>query len=459
VPSVRIDWATIKDKLDDVTAVYLLTHRQASLILSNIESLEWKATYRDFDYDYSDYDELQLEVADLHHNLTMPVNLVDIITYIDEIESLLRALNTQSQCCIQQDFSDGNLYTDSIVDGVGDVPQNIVDAGYASSSSDWAGFDDYKCLIANIQIENMVSQLRTLAPYVDNAGAIIGGIATVTAILGAILTGTASFLVIGLIGSLAAAAEMINNVTSGALLETLADELWSKKDEAACAIYLGDGADLAVAEFKSWIDEEFNVVDATILKNMNLNGNIKALYAGRHDQQNIAQKLADAGFDVQNFDCSGCSAPVGPVQLLLNPDFTTDLSLWTVSGWVWEASNNNQYGIMKGDPARTTFDASRIKSSNFTIPSGRTAVYFRYSTRRYTAFDIATYLYLYRASDNALIWSQTDVVNKGTQVWITRQLANKTVVPGETYYIRVGVQCLGGSTNPRYDFMYLWTTT
>ena len=304
MPVIQLDWVKLIARFADVTGLYFLTHRQASLLLSLTEQLTWEKTYRAFDYDFDDWDTVQLEVADLQRYLTMPVNLVDLIGYIDEIEELLLALQVTANCCDgNSDISDGDLFTDVVVDGVGDVPQNIIDAGYAEDVDDWDGFDDYKCMISHVIVDSMEAKLRKLAPFVDSAGVIIGGIATLTSIVTVIFSGGLSVLALGLIAATGSTALLYKLLTSGSFLIGIADDVSDDHDELACAVYNGDGSAGSLASLDDKIDELYDVPVTTILQNLNLGPELKALYAGRYKEQDIAQALVDAGYELIDFDC------------------------------------------------------------------------------------------------------------------------------------------------------------
>ncbi|GAH45439.1 unnamed protein product, partial [marine sediment metagenome] len=66
--------------------------------------------------------------------------MLDLLTQIRD--------NTGIYCCGVVDITDGDEFTDVVEDGEGEVPQNIIDAGYAEDVDDWAGFYDYKCMIS-----------------------------------------------------------------------------------------------------------------------------------------------------------------------------------------------------------------------------------------------------------------------------------------------------------------------
>ncbi len=324
MPVIQIDWETIKTLFADDTEIIALTSRQRALLLSLSEQLHWEKTFRDFGYDWDDKDTLDTEIADLQHNLTMPVNLTDLIGYIDDIESLLTALVNQAGCCGQTDPTDGTWYTDDVVDGVGDVPQNIIDAGYASDVDDWDGFYDYKCMIMHLWVSQVESDLRDLAPYISNGIVIIGGIATVLGAVATIATGGTA-LAIAIFASAATAGELsiglLSLLDSGT--ESLADKIADDHDELVCAMMQADGVQDA---FDIWMDlaANYSALEMVVLRNLNVSARLRALYAGRYDQQDIAQKMADNGLDPAEYDCACVETPPAPTGYHLeHPTYNT----------------------------------------------------------------------------------------------------------------------------------------
>lgn len=218
--------------------------------------------------------------------------------------------NTGIYCCDVVDVSDGDQYTDEVEDGVGDVPQNIIDAGYADDAADWDGFDDYKCMIAHLMIENIQAQVAKIESFMLPTGAMAGGVVALAAIMAAILTGGAAILVYGIVVAIG-----LTSVVYAALaligeagMSDLVDDLVTHYDALVCSIYEADGSAAAVVALKDEIDELFNPVPATILKALNLPVQLKALYNGRYDQQDIAEILADDGYDLGDYTCVPCGA-------------------------------------------------------------------------------------------------------------------------------------------------------
>jgi hypothetical protein len=311
VPILSIDWPEIKNKLAGDTCLFALTNRQSAILLSLSEQLTWSKTWRVDGYDFSDKDELDAEIADLQAQLAMPVNISTIISLIDEVEDLLRSIDAHSQCCGEVDPFFGDTYTDPVIDGEGSVPQDIIDAGYADDANDWDGFEDYKCMISHIMIDSMELSLRQFIPLFGSSGEILGGIGSVAAVLGVILTATGP-IAVGIIGVLGAVGGFMTALLGlgEVATEALADSIAENHDELVCAIYQADGSSAAVDALKDKIDELYSDLNALLLKNMNIEASLKALYAGRYDQENIAQNLADSEFDTADYTCTCTAQPV-----------------------------------------------------------------------------------------------------------------------------------------------------
>ena len=227
---------------------------------------------------------------------------------------MLRGIQSITNCCDGDDITGGDQYTDPVVDGVGDVPQNIIDAGYATDAADWTGFADYKCMIAHVMVDQMELRLRKLHTLVDDTGDILGGVAVavtiITTVFTTILTGGISVMALGIIASTGVGAVLWKAITDATDLNLLADAVATNHEELVCSIKWGDGSADSVENLKLKIDDLFTGSSAIILKNLNLEPTLKALYSGGYDQQDIAQILVDAGYDTADFDCA-CMGQIG----------------------------------------------------------------------------------------------------------------------------------------------------
>jgi hypothetical protein len=251
----------------------------------------------------------------------------DLLTTLQE---LLDAVKSQPVCCGDQDLTDGRQYTDEVVDGVGDVPQNIIDAGYAEDAADWTGFADYKCMISHLAVEHVESFFREIAPHISDTGIVIGGVGVVGALIGAILTVAGLPISAGIIVALGAAAAIWSWITSEGrdAVQDLADEIATNRSELACAIYQGDGVSDSVADFNDKVDELFTPLNAIAIKAIALEPQLRAMYAGRYDQEDIAQSLADKGYAVTGYLCT-CDDPPDPWELVPDAKMQSPAAYWT----------------------------------------------------------------------------------------------------------------------------------
>jgi hypothetical protein len=228
--------------------------------------------------------------------------------YCEDLLTTLKALlaATQSlECCGEQDITDGEQFTDDVVDGVGDVPQNIIDAGYAEDSEDWAGFTSYKCMISHLAVDHIETFFREIAPLIDDTGIVLGGVGVTGALLGAILTVIGLPISAGIIVALGAASAIWAWITryGKSAVEDIADELAIHHDALACAIYEADGVSDAIDDFNDEVDSLFGGIDAVAIKAVGFEPQLRAMYSGRYNQEDIAQKMADLGYETINYVC------------------------------------------------------------------------------------------------------------------------------------------------------------
>lgn len=264
--------------------------------------------------------------------------------------------NTGIYCCDVVDVSDGDQYTDVVEDEVGDVPQNIIDAGYATGVTDWDGFYDYKCMISHVMVTNMQAQCEKILNIIDQSGAALVGVVALAAIMATILTAGGAVLVYGIVLAIIGAAGLYAALAEvgEAGMPDLIDAVEEHHDALACAIYQSDGSDDAAVALKSEIDALFNVAQAALLKNLNLPAQLKALYAARYDQQDIAEIMADNGYDVLDYDCSDC----GEEGLFMDYQFPSDVQGWSAGSDVGTTWTDNHLICNPAGPASWKGQAS-----------------------------------------------------------------------------------------------------
>jgi hypothetical protein len=252
----------------------------------------------------------------------------------DDVAEILAIMQLGNSCCDEEDITDGDRYTDRVEDGVGDVPQNIIDAGYAEDAADWAGFDDYKCMIAHVTVNQFEARLREIDEIVERAGPYLALAAALSAILGVIVATGGLAIVFGILAGIGTVSALYYALIEFGPVGDLADDVATNHDALACAIYFSDGDEDALISLNDKIDELFSVPEALILKNLNLGPTLKLLYAGRYDQQDIAEILEAAGYDVEGFDCTCEDEQIG--EFLTLTDFEDQgWGEWQREGVTW----------------------------------------------------------------------------------------------------------------------------
>jgi hypothetical protein len=277
------------------------------------------------------------------YDLTMDCwNMACLEELQDNVAEILAIMQMGNPCCDEQDVSDGDRYTDRVTDGEGDVPQNIIDAGYADDAADWEAFDDYKCMISHVIVDQLDARLLEIAPIVNQFGMVFGGAIALAGILAAVFSAGSVAFIYGLIAATGTVGALYANLLEGDLLQILAGKVSDNHDELACAVYQSDGDEGALVALNDKIDELFSVVEAIIVKSLNLGPTLKALYSGRYDQQDIAELLEEAGYDVDDFECT-CDFPVGEFQLSYAWPANDDWLGWIHETADWLGSGNPNY--------------------------------------------------------------------------------------------------------------------
>jgi hypothetical protein len=60
----------------------------------------------------------------------------------------------------------------------------------------------------------------------------------------------------------------------------------------------------AVSDFNDKVDELFTPLNAVAIKAINIEPQLRAMYSGRYDQEDIAAKLEELGYGVGSYDCT-----------------------------------------------------------------------------------------------------------------------------------------------------------
>lgn len=233
-----------------------------------------------------------------------------LLGYIDGLEGLLQTL-IDAQCCVAGSPV-ADLYTDDWESG-DPVPQNVIDAGYATGTTDQTGYSAYKCMVSHVAVQDLIEKVERMAGLLeDEAATLVGGVGAVVSLLAFVLAAPTlgvSALALEIVVGIGVATNLVQFFVSygKTASENLAVSLQDIYEELACAIYQADGNVAALAAAKALITSEIGATEAAALEPV-LGSVIDALYAGRYNQTNTAQSLADAGFETVNFSCE-CTFP------------------------------------------------------------------------------------------------------------------------------------------------------
>jgi hypothetical protein len=335
VPIVAVDWENVKSRLADDTALFALTVRQSAILLSISEQLTWEASFRTNGYDFSDWDTLQSEVADLQAQLAMPVDLSTLIQHVDEIEDLLRLLQSTGDCCEGHDWTGGEGYTVPITEGESNgVPSHLISSGWATDDDDWSGFEEYQCHVAHVLVNNMGHKVVQLLDVFDDAGTLIIGVGAIAGLIALLVGSAATVLVAGILLAAGSASKLWDQlVEGGADIIPDFEEIETARDALVCAWVdpANDGVDSRITALHAAIDTEFSIAEAEILKALMPTEWIRAIYTGQWSDGtttlDISQRMVDAGIGPGTYTCD-CSPQLGEYW------HYTEFPGGTQDGWV-----------------------------------------------------------------------------------------------------------------------------
>ena len=445
MPVVGIDWPRIKQKLGGGTFIYALTDRQASMLLTLSEQLTWPKTFRTADYDWSDKDELDHEIADLQTQLTMPVSLVDLIQYIDEIEDLLRALQSVNNCCTETDWTGGDGYNEPIDENSPNgVPQHLIDSGFAADDDDWDGFMDFQCQVANVIVNNAQSKVVQMEDIFDNAGLVLIGVAALVGLVSIVFSAGTSLLFAGVLASAGAATRLWTALQEGGIDAVPSPEEIELSREALVCAWMepsNDGVDDRILAYHDAIDAEFNAAEALILKALQPAEWLKALYTGNYTKDevttNLAQKMVDQGIGPGTYTCDNCPGQFSCADSVLEDCSFESAGL--TNGWLkspdaymptWSTDAvHGTYSVQQGGGSGWP---TRYMYQRFTAEGGAYECTF---WAKRVAATYATTIEIRRVSNSALI---ATLVPGQDPNWHERYYTAINLSAGVEYEVRIG---------------------
>lgn len=229
---------------------------------------------------------------------------------LDTIIQLLQS--TGLSCC-----PDNATYLtppDVSLDGSGDVPQSIIDAGYATGVTDWVGYNEYKCMVSHIVIDNLITKFQDL-PVIVTAGA---GLLSLLLVLFGSITGFSGVVILGAaigLGDVLALIDVLKDLTTGDM-SSIAEGLEDHRDALVCAMMGGDGIDDVRADFDSAVDANFSALEASAIKLMNLGPTFATLFGGVYGGVDAADVLATYGESVDDYTCPCTGDAIGKIAII-----------------------------------------------------------------------------------------------------------------------------------------------
>lgn len=346
---IRIDWQRIR-LLPDEDVLVVLDRQAAGVLLSIMHIFEWQALFRVDDYDFADWDYLQEILSSAEEAIGNPLRIADLITQLGIMTAAIESL----YCCpdMAVDITDGDQFSNPIEEqSPNGIPSEIVDAGYATDDDDWDGYLDYKCMVANVAFDELKRKLGDFEQIVQTGGIGVAVIGTIAAIVGTITGIGAIVLIAGVAAGIGTITALYDELLTAGLgfFENIAGALESQRSDYIQALYCGDGPEGSYTDFLAVVDANLDVASRAIVRLMSTNIDLKILYGGRYDQTDVAQNLADAGYDVEDYSCS-C---LEPGEFDITYRFDSD-----AQGWVAAGSGPGAYDDTEGYPSPGSLKAT-----------------------------------------------------------------------------------------------------
>lgn len=234
-----------------------------------------------------------------------------------KLDTIITALGDMAACCGSAGVIYGNP-PDYSLDGTGLVPQAVVDAGYASDTSDWTGYADYKCMAAHILVENLKATVDSFGSLVETAGITLVKVAGVLASAWfAWITGGASIVILGkfVVSDFIIweALEALGTWVAADLHDLVAD-IEAIREDIVCAALNADGLYAIKSDVDDVLDANLSATAATLVKLANTQTKINAFFAPVYGDVDVAAWLADYGADTADYDCSCEGEPFAAIS-------------------------------------------------------------------------------------------------------------------------------------------------
>lgn len=231
-----------------------------------------------------------------------------------KLDEIIALLNSQPSCC---GTTTALPAPDVSLDGSGDVPQPVIDAGYAEDVDDWPAYRDYKCMAAHAFIDAIRHALDLMSEPIELGFLGYDVLTEIMQWAGIIAAGTITFgpITVSGLAIIALIAALKDPLLES--MDAISQDVEDNRDDLACALVNADGI-LAISQaWDDTVDTLFSDAAALVLKNMNIDYLTETYFKGAYGDADAAQAMADAGYDPADYTC--CEQQLETIGRFLDP--------------------------------------------------------------------------------------------------------------------------------------------
>lgn len=344
----RVDWPLLSSRntghLDEVLiclpSVYL------DLLLSISDKLRWKATYREFNYDFSDWDYLSSIVAMGEARMYERMSVNQLVEVLEKINQALRTCNDCGGVITRDQKPKSDVE---------------VDVGIPPISTTWPEYRDYLCE-AGLLLSDEIAQRLVDLHELQQAG--IVGIGTLTSLASAWFS-----IFIGVVVSEAAIlTDFVNDILDNTFFEALSIKFINNnsiRDAVKQAVRCAADAEEAQSNYIQAMDDmviagHLDATEAEAAKIIVLEGVFETIFNQEDSEGNSVDTTKYAGAT-----CAGCGDS-GSYTFVFDTDEDGFL-LTARSAWQAATSTINHHPKSGSSPDPTNM---KIQRDSLNVKSG-----------------------------------------------------------------------------------------
>lgn len=317
--TIRLDWPSMRDRSGvsvDELHVLFLTEGQRLMFLGVLENLRWRASWS-YPSD-SDWQEISDQVDNAGNRLVDMATVQDLIDAINSISTgSPSTLNVD--CCTGDQTQVAPISTFPFPTGAGDVPNEVVAAGYATDNNDVSGYENYLCFHADIIVDNMINKVNQLQGLVAAGTAAIG---TIAAVFAAFSSGGVTAVLAVLFADVAATYSVLEGIADTAVFDAIEADVESMRSDLKCIITSGMSSTQLMQAIRA-MTAQFGGLSGLLIPHLGWEPVIEGVMAGRDKDGRTIVSDTDAG-GVCSPTCSGLGVGVdGEGTPIANADGVT----------------------------------------------------------------------------------------------------------------------------------------